>query len=60
MDEKTLRELIEWARSYEMTPEERREQAISFAYGNAAIENPLITREMVEQAAERLRQGAAE
>jgi hypothetical protein len=37
-----------------MTPTEqramRRAQAISFAYGNLAIENDRITREMVEKA----------
>lgn len=33
-----------------MTPEEIREQRISFAYGNALIENPKITRETIEEA----------
>lgn len=37
-----------------MTPEQKRAQAISFAYGNCHIENPRITREMVEQAYDRL------
>ena len=37
-----------------MTPEEREEQRRSFAYGNAALSNPNITREMVDDAAERL------
>ncbi len=32
-----------------MTDAERREQRISFAYGNTVIENPNITRELVEQ-----------
>lgn len=32
-----------------MTPAELREQLISFAYGNCSIENPSITREMVER-----------
>lgn len=39
--------LIEKARHYRMGPEERREQAISFAYGNARVENPRMTRELV-------------
>ncbi len=43
-----LTELIEWARGVKMTPEQEREQRISWAYGNCAIENPLVTREMVE------------
>lgn len=34
-----------------MTPEERREQRISFAYGNVSMHNPDVTREMVERAA---------
>jgi len=33
-----------------MTPSQRREQEISFAYGNVAIENPEVTEEMVERA----------
>lgn len=32
-----------------MTPAQLREQRISFAYGNCAIENPNVTREMVER-----------
>jgi hypothetical protein len=35
-----------------MTIEERRRQAISFAYGNAKLSNPNVTREMVERAYE--------
>jgi hypothetical protein len=40
--------LLERARGYKMTPEEMREQRISFVYGNVAMENPTITREQVE------------
>lgn len=47
----TLDELIEAARHYEMTPEEKEAQRRSFAYGNTAIENPRITRKMVDDAA---------
>ena len=50
----TLEEMIEVTRHIEMTPEQREEQRRSFAYGNTAIENPLITREMIDEAAERL------
>jgi hypothetical protein len=50
----TLDELIEWARGYEMTPAEREAQRRSFAYGNCAIENPLVTRQMVDEVADRM------
>lgn len=42
-----LLKLIEDAKKRVMTEEERRAQRISFAYGNAKIENPNITRNMV-------------
>ena len=41
--------LLERARNHKMTPEELREQRISFVYGNVAFDNPAITREMVEE-----------
>lgn len=42
--------LLERARQLPpMTAGQLREQRISFAYGNVAIENPRITREMVER-----------
>jgi hypothetical protein len=50
----TLDELIRWARGYEMTPVEREAQRRSFAYGNCAIENPLVTRQMVDEVADRM------
>jgi RNA-splicing ligase RtcB len=50
----TLDELIEATRKIAMTPEQAEEQRRSFAYGNTAIENALITREMIDEAAERL------
>lgn len=40
--------LLERAKGYKMTPEELREQRITFVYGNVAMENPTITREQVE------------
>lgn len=50
-------ELVEAVRRLPpMTEEERREQRISFAYGNVAFHNPAITREMVEQEVDRLDQ----
>ncbi|MEJ0024665.1 MAG: hypothetical protein WDN01_01450 [Rhizomicrobium sp.] len=50
-----LDRLIELARNIKMTPSETEAQRKSFAYGNAAFENPLITKEMVEQEAEKLK-----
>jgi hypothetical protein len=50
-----LAELIDKARAVKMSPEAQEEQRRSFAYGNTKIENDLITREMVNQAAEELK-----
>ena len=33
-----------------MTPAEMREQRISFAFGNASLDNPNVTRDMVRDA----------
>ena len=49
-----LADLIDRARRAVVTDADRREQRISFAYGNARIENRTITRDMVERAAQRL------
>jgi hypothetical protein len=49
-----LKELIEAAKKVEPTPEHREQQRRSFAYGNAAFENELITREMIDREAEKL------
>jgi hypothetical protein len=46
---------FEAACSREMTGDEYREQRISFAYGNAAIDDPRVTKEMVREADRRLR-----
>ena len=51
----TLAELIELARTIEMTLDEREQQRRSFAYGNVNIENGLVTRAMVDECAEALR-----
>lgn len=53
MDEK-LEFLLQQAKKIEMTPAEQEQQRRSFAYGNTKIENDLITREMIDEAAERL------
>lgn len=50
-----LSQLIEKARAVTMSAQDREEQRRSFAYGNTKIENDLITREMVDEAAEPLR-----
>ena len=49
-----LQELLDKARQSVPTPEEKEEQRRSFAYGNTKIENPRITREMVDKAADDL------
>lgn len=41
--------------SKRLTDEPTREQRIDWAYGSAVIENSKVTREMVEQAADRVR-----
>lgn len=46
--------LIQRAREVRMTAEQKAEQRRSFAYGNAAFENPLITREMIREEERRL------
>jgi hypothetical protein len=52
-----LEQLIERARQVKMTEGEITAQRRSFAYGNAAFENPIITPEMVaeEDVARRLK-----
>jgi hypothetical protein len=50
-----LEELLERARRVRMNAAEREQQRRSFAYGNTAIENPLITRETVDRQAEALK-----
>lgn len=49
-----LEYLMEQARRVKMSPEETTEQRRSFAYGNTAFENPVITRKMVDEEAERI------
>jgi hypothetical protein len=51
---KALKELIEAAKNGKPTPEQREQQRRSFAYGNAAFENELITGEMIDREAEKL------
>jgi hypothetical protein len=51
-----LKALLEAAKTAQPSPEQREEQRRSFAYGNTAFENALITREMVDRQAELLAQ----
>jgi hypothetical protein len=51
-----LKALLEAAKKARPSSEQREEQRRSFAYGNTAFENPLITREMVDRQAELLAQ----
>jgi len=52
---KELEKLLEAARRVRMTREQAEEQRRSFAYGNAGLENDLITREMVDEQADKLK-----
>ncbi len=54
MDRSQLLAAAENARHRTMNAQEWEEQRRSFAYGNTAIENPRVTRAMVDEAAERL------
>ncbi len=49
-----LEELVNRARTIEMTPQQLREQRRSFVYGNTHIENKRITRQMVAEIDEKL------
>jgi len=51
---RNLQDLLEAAKNVVLTPEEKEQQRRSFAYGNVAIENPRITREMVDRAADEI------
>ncbi|MSO76710.1 MAG: hypothetical protein EXQ87_07335 [Alphaproteobacteria bacterium] len=49
-----LKTLIDKARQVPVTAEDREAQRRSFAFGNTAFENRLITREMIDEQAEAL------
>ncbi|WP_196805662.1 hypothetical protein [Sphingobium indicum] len=49
-----LRELIEASKAQPMSDYQKERQRRSFAYGNAHIENALVTRQMVDEAADKL------
>ncbi|HWF38074.1 MAG TPA: hypothetical protein VG322_06115 [Candidatus Acidoferrales bacterium] len=50
-----LNELLEAAKKVPVSAEQKEEQRRSFAFGNTNIENPRITREIVDKEAEALR-----
>ena len=50
MSKENLEHLIETARKYKMSPEDRDAQVRSFAYGNTHIENESITRGDIDDA----------
>ncbi len=50
-----LQKLIDASRGVLMSEAEKEAQRRSFAYGNAHIENVRVTRQMVDEAAEKLR-----
>ena len=49
-----LQKLIDASRGRAMSEAEKEAQRRSFAYGNANIENARVTREMVDEAADKL------
>jgi hypothetical protein len=49
-----LSELLAAAKKADLTSDDREAQRRSFAYGNTKIENDRITRELVDQEADRL------
>ena len=53
--ELSISRLIELSRAVKMTEEQWEEQRRSFAFGNAAFENPNITRAMIDEAADRIK-----
>jgi hypothetical protein len=53
-----LQKLIEATRELPVSDTEREAQRRSFAYGNTHFENELITREMIDRAAEKLEREA--
>ena len=53
--ESKLNELIEAAKKVQASPQEKEEQRRSFAFGNTKIENTRITRQTVDEEAEKLK-----
>ena len=55
----SLSRLIEMAKAVKINDAQREEQRRSFVYGNTAVENEQITREMVNRKADALREKKA-
>ena len=55
---KSLEKLVALASKVQMSPQQVEKQRRSFAYGSAKIENDLITRKMVDDAAEKLKKAS--
>jgi hypothetical protein len=55
-----LNQLLDAAKQTELTSQEKEAQRRSFAYGNTKIENDRITRDLVDQEAERLKHDETE
>lgn len=53
-----LQRLLDKAKTLMPSPEQKEEQRRSFAYGNTNIENSRITREIVDQEAEKLKKSS--
>ena len=51
---KGLQAPLEAAKKVDLTPEEKEQRRRNFAYGNIALENSRITREVVDRAAEKV------
>jgi hypothetical protein len=51
----SLSQLIEMAKAVTVSARDREEQRRSFVYGNTAMENASVTRELVNEQAEALR-----
>lgn len=49
---RSLELLLERTKNYNMTPEEREAQRRDSAYGNLHFEDPTVTRELIDEAAE--------
>jgi hypothetical protein len=56
----TLEDLVEAGRNVRMTEQDQEAQRRSFVYGNTKIENDVITRETVDEAALELRRERGE
>ena len=54
MSKRSLDELLVTAQAHQMSVQELEEQRRSFAFGNAHIENPRVTRSIIDDAAKAL------